>query len=265
SQPAVWAQKSAGENTEDATWAVSAECWSYQSFSQQKPTTPVQAGYPLIESSSFTLGVSRSIQRPKAHHHFSLRIGLPSSLDSDNGKGKNHLVERNNHTYLRSGLDYHLIFLFFQWKGLQMRYGLTSGLLYENRTLHYKSGAEEKAEDINLYIGPALQLQYPLASSWMLKGAFDARFYFPYTNYGKLHAFDPLRNPVFSSDYSGFYYQTLFKLGISWQLPKKGAVEAGAVKNDLIGFAGRQPGFYVNDVIHFKLDRLFHYYVRYRF
>ncbi len=265
SQPSVWAQESDGENTEDASWAVSAEWWSYHSFSQQKPATPVQAGYPVIESRSFALGISRSIQRPKAHHHLRLRINVPSSLDSDNGKGKNHLVERSHLNYFRSGLDYHLIFPFFQWKGLQVRQGLTSGLLYENRNLHYLSGARENAEDINFYIGPGLQMQYGLSSKWMLKGAFDARFYLPYTNYGQLHAFDPLGNPVFSSAYSGFYYQTLFKLGICWQLPEKGAVEAGAVKNDLIGFAGRQPDFYVNDVVHFKLDRLFHYYIRYRF
>ncbi|MBS3777534.1 MAG: hypothetical protein V5A59_11510 [Bacteroidales bacterium] len=265
SQPAVWAQESAGENTEDASWAVSAEWWNYHSFSQQKPATPIKAGYPVIESQSFALGISHRINRPKALHNVKMTVSLPSSLDSDNGKDRNHLLQRKSQTYFRSGLDYHLIFPFFQWKGLSANHGLTSGLLYENRELHYLSGRMERTEDINLYIGPALQLNYDLLPNWIIEGSFDARFYLPYSNYGKLQTYDVNGESVLSSGYSGFYYQTLFKLGVSWQLPEKGTLRLGAVKNDLIGFASPKPAFYANRVMHFKLDRLFHYYIMYRF
>lgn len=260
----VCAQDSTGQK-QKASWGISTEWWSYSSFSQQKPTTPVQASYPAIESRSFALGILRSINRPNAHHDFTLTVSLPSSLDSDNGTGMNHLLKQNSHTYFRSNIDYRMSFPLFHWGNLRARHGLISGLLYENRKLHYLSGATEKAEDINLYIGPGIQLAYGLSSDWIIEGTFDGRFYLPYTNYGTLHAFNASGISVFSSAYSGFYYQTLFKLGVSWQLPKKDKLQVGVVKNDLIGFASQKPSFYVTNVVHFKLDRLFHYYVRYRF
>ena len=262
---ALRAQDSSEKKQQTNSWAISTEMWSYHSFSQQKPTTPVQAGYPVIEAQSFALGISRGIQNPKAHHNFMLTISIPSSLDADNGRGQNHLLDQNNHTYFRSGLDYNLTFPFFSMGALQVYQGLTSGLLYENRVLHYTSGALEKTADMNLYIGPGLKLQYGLSSEWKLNGTFDGRFYLPYTNYGELHAFDSEGDKVFSSAYSGFYYQTLFELGVSRNLPVDGMLQIGIVKNDLIGFAGREPTFYVNDVVHFKLDRIFHYYIRYHF
>jgi hypothetical protein len=248
---------------EGERWSISAEWVHYRSYSQQNNNMPMKAGYPVILSQTPVLGLGYHIQGSQARHAITVDFGFPASLDSDNGGGQNQLLRDQMMSYYRMGLDYHLHWQLFRWKKLSLDHGLTSGLLYENRNLHYLSGSKERTQDVNFYLGPALQLQYDLGHPWIIEGTFDARFYLPHLNYGTLDAVNEEGMLSFTSKYHGFYYQTLFSLALTRGLENGSSLQLGVTRNDLVGFAGREPSFRVNEVVHFKLDRLFHFYLRY--
>jgi len=260
---AASAQEVSSESPDENCWSLSLEWLDYRSYSQQNNDFPMKAGYPVIRTQTTVLGLGYHIFGAQARHTIGLDFGFPASLDSDNGGGENHLLRDQMMSYYRMGLDYHLHWQLFRWEKLSMDHGMTSGLLYENRNLHYLSGSKERTEDVNFYLGPALQLQYQLHDQWILEGAFDARFYVPYVNYGTLDAINDEGMLSFTSEYHGFYYQTLFSLAVSRKMLNGSSIQLGVVKNDVVGFAGREPSFRVKEVVHFKLDRLLHFYLRY--
>jgi len=246
-------------------WMFSLEWQKYQSFSQQDNNFPMKAGYPAFVALHPTFRVGYHHFKGKSQHALQLRLSAPTCLDSENGSGDNLLLEKINSTYFRSGLDYRWSFPLFSFKRLQLRHAVLSGLLFEKRNLNYRSGANEKTVDINLYLGPGFALGYPLSSAWRLEGRFDARFYLPYFNYGKLKTGSIDGETIINTAYHGFYYQAIFRLGATYQTPQSGSMHFGIRKNDLVGFANRAPSFEVDDLVHFKLDRLLQLYLSYRF
>jgi hypothetical protein len=252
-------------NTAKACWELSAQWMNYRSFSQQKLDIPMKGGYPLLQSRTLVLEAGYTLVKGKIQHAFRINAGFPASLQADAGTGSNRLLEERRNTHFRSGMNHQLTFPLFQWKGLNGRHGLSSGLLYERRRLVYLSGSQETTRDINFYLGPSLKLRYALSSSWKIKAGFDAHFYLPYLNYGQLTARNSRDEIAFSSDYRGFYYQTIFRLGVSSGILTPNPIELGVLKNDMVGFASRKPSFEATDIVHFKLDRLLHFYLKYRF
>ncbi len=257
------AQNSIIPEKSKTTWSIITEKWSYCSFSLQKNSLPLSLGYPVIKSELFAFGISYNIYKAKANHHIKLILSIPSSLDSDNGRGGNYILQKNKSKYFRSEIDYRLSFSLLSWKGLKARHSFLCGLLYENRKAIYLSGAAEKTEDINFYIGPGLQFEYNIADNWIIEATFDGHFYLPFINYGMLTSTDSKGMIIFTSSYRALYYQTIFKAGIACRLSEQSEVEIGIQKNNLIGFANREPLFYLKDIVHFKLDRLIECFLKY--
>ena len=246
-------------------WNISLQWLNYNSYSQQKNDFPIKAGYPVLLAHTSAFSIGYIIDNPKKDHEFTLKLGLPTSLSSDNGSGENHILNQDKSGYTRLGFDYSLTMNLFAWNKFKIRHSFLSGLLYESRQLTYSSGSEEITKDFNIYIGPGFQLLYHLNPKLNIEGGFDGRFYLPYLNYGKLQTFDHNGKRILSTNYRAFYYQAIFKLGFAYQITGRGVLEFGIKKNDLIGFANRRPLFYVNDLVHFKLDRLFNIYLCYQF
>lgn len=259
------AQDTLREPTGKPQWGVFTEWINYRSFSQQKMDFPMKAGYPVLQSRIPAFGAWYRLFSSKAHHKMSMKATVPRQLLSNDGRGNNYLLQESGSSYFRLGLDYHLTYPLLDWKGLIVRHGLASGLLYENRDLMYLSGAREHTADINLYLGPGFYASYRLNSRLAFKGLFDGRFYLPWMNYGMLTAWNAEGKTVFAHRYRGFYYQALLRVGVSYRLQQQGVVEAGVMKNDLVGFANRKPAFQVDELVHHKLDRLLHFYFSYHF
>ena len=117
--------------------------------------------------------------------------------------------------------------------------------------------------DIQAYLGPGLHAKVNITNTWQAEACFDARFYLPWMNYGYLESFDEEKTEAYSSVYRGFYYQTLSGLSLTRRFPNNRALEAGFTQNNLVGFANTEPLFYLSNLVHFKLDRLFRFYIRY--
>jgi len=209
-------------------------------------------GYPVINTSTTDLGVSYINREKKTWHKLGAEILMPSELDSDNGSGQNLLLDGDNSRYFRFCLNYEASWKLFQTGSLRINHGAVAGILYGSRKLAYKSNSSEITSDWNLFLGPALETFFIINDEWSLSGGFDARFYLPYLNRGTLKKSDTYDNEIYSSAYSGFYYQTLFDLSLAYK-----RFMISLVKNDIVGYASPEPGFKAVNIVHFKLDRIY--------
>jgi len=241
---------------------ISAEFWMYRSFSQQKATFPMKAGYPALKTTLPALGFRWVFPAEKSVHFLKISVSLPGRLVSDNGTGNDYLTLKNRTGYFRTGLDYALDKSLFRWKFVEARHQLQSGLLYESRILAYHSGAMEITRDIQAYLGPGLHARFHLTPGWQAETFFDARFYLPWLNYGYLESFDEEKTEVYTSGYRGFYYHTLTGVAFTRNLAEKRALTAGFTQNHLVGFANTEPLFYLSHLVHFKLDRMCCFFIR---
>lgn len=236
---------------------VSSEIWSYSSYSQQKMGYPLKAGYPAIKAYGVAPSIEYAFQQNKTFHSLSISSTIPAAMSSENGTGENHLISDSRPIYNKTILNYSLWFDLIKRGNFNAKHSFSSGLLFEYRKLTYKSETSEKSSDVNLYLGPCVQLNYNVTQQWCIMGEFDAHFYIPYFNYGRLETFSETGERIFSSAYRAFYYQTNFHLGIKYLIDNEMGIRIGFSKDDLVGFANRKPSFKVNDIIHHKLDRVY--------
>ena len=234
---------------------------SYTSFSEQRSTAPLIAGYPAIISNYSGFGFSfRS-----GSHDISLEISPSNILSSDNGSGRNLLLSPRKSFYSRYNLDYACYFPLFKSKRLRGQHALNTGILYEDRYLYFDGSIIESTIDINMYIGPRLKFKYHVSDSWTMNLIFDGRFYLPYLNKGRIIVNNRQGSTIYESDYFAFYYQTVLCMNVIKTLNDGNFLELGVKKNDLIGYANSQRLFYIDDLIHFKFDRLYQIYISMNF
>jgi hypothetical protein len=239
------------------TIGVSAQWQSYESFSQQMTGFPMRAGYPVLKTQSFSLGLTYQDTK----NQLQADVSFPAAMTSDNGTGENLILNAEESHYLRAGLEYSHYFPLFRSGRFTGRHAFHAGILYEDRFLHYLSDRKESTQDLNAFIGPRLALHVDLPQQWEGFFCFDARFYPPFMNIGTLTDYSEINTPVFSTPYFAFYYQTVFHAGISRHFNERLALRIGVKRNDLVGFANSRLLFYPDDIVHFKLDRLYHAYI----
>ncbi|MGM0621130.1 MAG: hypothetical protein ACQETJ_08810 [Bacteroidota bacterium] len=238
---------------------------NYRSFSQQKPSMKMRSGYPVIIGKMPVFSVQYIFSDEKKRHRMEWNIAKPFGLSSDNGTGRNILLTENESTYFRSSLNYHLTWSLFTRHWLKLRHGFNSGLLFESRNMEYQAGSSEKTSDINLCLGPVLQVKVPVNNAFSFFGEYDGRFHLPWLNYGKIKMYGEDENPVYESNYSGFFYQAVFRAGVSYKLEDSKVISLMAEKNDIAGYAGPNRSFSAEGMNHFKLDRLLGIYLRVEF
>ena len=251
----------AGTEQTGKTLGINIRYLSYSSFSEQGTGFPLIAGYPVLNAFAPGLGLSFTSGR----HEITAELAYPVKLISDDGTGMNYLLDTQESHYFCAQLDYACYFPFFERKRLKAEHALNVGVLYENRYLSYIYATSESTKDINLYLGSRLKFDLYLSNNWAIHFNFDARFYLPYLNYGELISFDIHNTPLYSTSYYAFYYQTIFGLSVSKEFEHNNILEVGVRKNDLVGYANSTPLFYMDDMVHFKLDRLFNFFAEYEF
>ena len=230
---------------------------TYASFSQQRNNTPMIAGYPVLTADMIVPGITLTLGR----HEIYAGIGIPAGLSSNNGSGHNFLVDEDHSYYKRMNLDYACHFPLFKWRNFKTYHALNTGILFEDRFIHYLSNAKEYSKDINVYVGPRLRADILLPEDIMISFCFDGRFYIPYLNIGSLTSYDSSDNLIYSSTYYAFYYNSVLKLSVQKTFSDGIVLQVGMKNNELVGFANSRPLFYTEDLIHFKLDRLWQFYV----
>jgi hypothetical protein len=235
------------------------QSYSYASYSEQRSHFPLIAGNPRIISSILALGGKFHVGR----HEFSVDLFYPGTLSADDGIGNNYLLNELSSIYFRSHIDYAFFMPLFSQGCVHAHHALHVGILYEDRVLTYLNGSNESTKDINMYLGPRIKLGVDLKQNWSIHLNFDARFYLPYLNYGTLTSTSSSGLLMYATEYYAFYYQTLLGIKISKKINDNNEIHVGICKNDLVGFANSKPLFYMDDMVHFKFDRLMNVYLEY--
>ncbi len=223
----------------------------YVSYSQVKRSFPMNMGYPLLYTRTASLGVEYMRQGKKAGHLFNAEIFVPVALNSDNGTGSDFLLHKEGSYWFRSGAGYRMSMSLMRTGDFRIYHGIATGMLFERRKLNYQSNASEITSDLNIYLGPSLQAVFTVTDDWQLSGGFDALFYLPYLNYGKISKRDMSGSEFYSTAYHGFYYQTEFSFSVRYR-----RLMLSLIKNDMAGYSSQQYGFDKEGMVHFKLDRI---------
>lgn len=224
----------------------------YASWSQQKNDMRMRRGFPVLLGQFPALGARVVLATGSAQHEILAECGIPGSLTSDNGTGRNLLLDEAESGYFRAGVDYRLHWPLLSWHSLQLRHGMTAGLRYEYRDLVYASGMSERSRDAGISLGPALDLALPIDAQWSVRLGFDAHFHLPWLNYGKLSKRDAEGRRHYEASYRAFYYQTLLMFTV-----RHGRYAVQLRRDDLLGFAGRKADFDMEGMVHHKIDRLY--------
>lgn len=235
--------------------------FNYRSYSQQLANMPMIAGYPVITTQSFLPGITLNI----GAHEIYAAWSIPAKLSSDDGTGQNFLLNEQGNSYTRVHLDYAWHFPLISKGQFSLFHALNMGLLYENRYMFYESLGYEWALDLNYYIGPRIKMAYALMKDLDLEFTFDGRFYLPYLNTGILRSRSGLHAITYESSYHGFYYNSLFELTVNKAFVNGNSIALKVKSEWLIGYANSRPLFRIDDLIHFKFDRLIHIGLEYGF
>lgn len=244
----------ASEIKKEPLLGIRVHYFNYTSYSQQKISMPMVAGYPVLKSSALDFGLNFI----SGQHEIVFEYAAPVKLTSEGG---NSLSFDQNSQYKRFSLDYACHFNLLQRGRFLVQHAVNTGVLYEDRLMVYLRNSSESTGDINFYLGPRIRVNYKFYDTWTLRFDFDGRFYLPYLNIGTLETHDEDQNPIYSSKYYAFYYQTVFGLSLIKEFSDGNIFEFGLQKNDLVGFANSRPLFKIDDLIHFKFDRLFQCYI----
>ncbi len=237
---------------DSSRFQVSTGVFFYRSYSQQKTGMPMRSGYPVLKTRTAVLGLHYRKMNERATHLLSGQVSVPAAMGSDNGTGRNLLVQKAGSRYAFLNMDYRLTWPLLKTGGFLIRQGMTSGLFFENGHLDYQRSASEETHDWNIFLGPSLQSGFRINKNWKITGEFDARLYLPFLNYGVLRKNNSNGQLFFECSYHSFFYQALFRLFLNYK-----RVSLGVVKNDLVGFASREPDFGTEGMLHHKLDRHF--------
>jgi hypothetical protein len=226
---------------------------------------PMKMGYPVIKSVMPFLNAGFNWKNEKKAHYLETNFTCSNTLKTDNGLGNNYILKKDNSRFLKADLKYGFYASIFRLDKYGIEIGPVIGLEYQQRLLDYKSGVELLTSDINFIIGPDLLLYYDDGKNTRLGFSFISLFYIPYLNKGHLERKYSDGQLINESAYRAFYYRTLFKLAVTRRISEAGSISLGLEKDDTVGFANSDPIFYIDDLVHFRLNRTYRAYLRYYF
>lgn len=235
----------------------------YNAFSQQKNSMPMKMGYPVFESVMPELSAGFMWEDQKLHH-VKLEIRYSGSLQADDGLGQNYILQSKASSFFNTRLNYGFYGLLWDPGPFQIDLGPVGGLEYQRRMLTYKSGIQERSADVNLFVGPQTRLFYETGKIG-IEAYFASMFYIPYLNLGSMKKWDPAGELITESDYFAFYYRTVFGLSAGYSLNNADRLGLGVELDDVVGFANRKRLFYIDDLVHFRLNKSYRIFIRYYF
>ncbi len=237
----------------------------YQSLSQTNNNVPMRMGYPVFKSTLPRVAGGLTWQSPKFDHHFRGELALSTRLAADDGLGANAILQAGSSNVTAIWLQHQFFYTLLKADPFYLDIGGAAGLDAQFRRLVYKSGVEEKTRDVNLALGPDTRLRLHVSNRLALQAEFASLFYLPYLNIGKLKKRDTDGSTIESVTYHAFYYRTLFDVSIHYQLRGNRSLCFGYRNDATVGFANTQPAFYIDTMVHYRMDRNHHLYLQFWF
>jgi len=244
---------------------VSAGMDLYKAYSQKKNSLVMKLGYPIFRGTSFQVGAGATLARKNKTHHLDLKIFHTPSLTSDDGLGNNFLLNKDKSNLTHVILEHQLQFKLFSYRSVDLDFAPLAGIDVQLCNLTYTNGAKEQTEDINLFLGIRTVPRYNISKDLSIQGGFDSFFYLPYTNMGILKKWNTGSELVEKSEYHAFYYRTRLHVAVNYHLKKTNILRIGYRNENTVGFANRQPLFYIDELVHHRMDQHHSIIVEYQF
>lgn len=244
---------------------VSAGINFYQAFSQKKNSMIMKMGYPVFKGATLQVGGKIIWPGQKVMHHLNLDVSHLPSMTSDDGLGNNFLLQKSQSNLTSILLEYHMERTLFSYQSFDMNIAPLSGLDFQHRNITYVSNTREQTTDINLFFGIRTVPRFQINNALSIQTGFDSFFYLPYLNTGTLKKWDSQKNLVEKSTYRAFYYRTRLHASIKYNTNSGKSFRLGYRNEKTVGFANSKPLFYIEKLVHHRMNRYHNIFVEYEF
>ncbi|GEM_PF-2964701 len=237
----------------------------YKAFSQKKNSMIMKMGYPVFEGMQWQIGGGISISGKTTTHHLNLKVLHIPVLNSDDGLSNNFLLQKHNSNITGIQLEYQMQRNLYSYKAFELDYAPLAGLDFQIRNITYTSGTGEKTSDFNLFLGIRSLPSYQISQRITLQAGFDSFFYIPYLNTGTLQKWNDQGEPIEKTNYHAFYYRTRLHTSLKYKTEDGKRVTIGYRNEKTVGFANSQPLFYIDELIHHRLNQYHNIFLEYEF
>ena len=201
----------------------------------------------------------------KSKHHLNLGVLHLPTMTSDDGLGNNFLLQKNQSNLTSILLEHQMERTLFSYHSLDMNIAPLAGLDFQHINITYRSETREQTTDINLFLGIRTVPRFHINNVWSMQAGFDSFFYLPYLNTGRLKKWDSQKNLVEKSSYQAFYYRTRFHASVKYKMSNGKNVRLGYRNEKTVGFANSKPLFYIEKLVHHRMDRYQYFFVEFEF
>ena len=261
--PSAAQEKQNKEN--NIRFRVSAGINFYQAFSQKKNTMVMKTGYPVFKGAAFQVGGNLNWAGRKFRHHLNLEVSHLPTMTSDDGLGNNFLLQKSKSNLTALLFEYQMERTLFSYQSLDMNVAPLAGIDFQHRNITYTGKSREQTTDYNFFFGIRTAPRFHLNKALSIQAGFDSFFYLPYLNTGTLKKWDSQNNLVEKSTYRAFYYRTRLHAAVNYKMINGKNFRLGYRHEKTVGFANSNPLFYIEKLIHHRMDRYNKFFLEYEF
>lgn len=225
----------------------------------------MKMGYPVFKGSAFQVGGKIIWPGQKVMHNLNLDVSHLPTMISDDGLGNNFLLQKNQSKLTSIQLEHQMERTLISYQSLDMNIAPLAGLDFQMRNIVYTGNAREHTTDMNLFLGIRSVPRFYFNNTLSIQGGFDSFFYLPYLNTGMLKKWDSQKNLVEKTIYRAFYYRTRFHASINYKMKDGKSLRLGYRNEKTVGFANGKPLFYIEKLVHHRMERYNTIFLEYEF
>ncbi len=261
SSPAQEIQK----KKDDIRFHISTGLNFYEEFSQKKNSMVMKMGYPVFQGIQLEVGAGISLIGDNTVHHINLNFRNIPIISSNDGLGNNFLLQKDKSKMTSIQLEYQIQRNLYKNQAFEMDYAPIAGTDFQIRNLNYTSGAKEETSDINFFLGIRSLPSYQISNGITLQAGFDSFFYIPYLNKGTLKKWNAQNKQIEETTYHAFYYRTRLHASLKYMTNTGKRVRLGYRNEKTVGFANSKPLFYIDKLIHHRMNQYHKFFLEYEF
>jgi hypothetical protein len=253
----AWAEESTTENAikRQNSISINLKSLSYISYSTIKPSYPFKIGYPSFDSNAMGFDLNFQFSPKQLQHNISINAIFPSRITSNNGTGNNYLINENESSYNRYESKYYFFDKLWSFYNIELLYGFSSSVLYENRILHFLSSDIIEQEDINFGIGPVLGIEWNFWKLFTFNAEGHYLVFLPYTCYGR-YSYESALLENRKDNYFPVTYKSVWDLSINSRINNKLFINTGYRNTSQIGYGNSKNSIIMSNIITSKMDKL---------
>lgn len=241
---------------------ISLKYLDHSSFTFLYPSIPVRVGLPIFSTSSMIINMFSKIKYERREHLFNISVSLPARVTSNNGTGRNYILDTDNSSQWRAYFEYNYVTPLYHRRRAHFNYGFAPVIFYETNKMTYLSGHQNKWRDLHIGIGPVLQFRYKLNALFNLASSYKGVVFIPFISRRWYESINESAI-VFSSVYKPMVYKSVLNISFDWDRGD-GIVSFGYRRIHTIGVVFRnRMEFSYDQIVDGVFEREHEWYIAY--